>query len=253
MDPILAAQALRLIAQNIDLEQSPSLSEISSDLEQILGHVEAGNAGDARVASHDRVAGPIDFVKGLKRKVFDTKGVKKILDRIDRLNDLMKWCGPVLKKVRKGNDLADIASDEDFLQVFEGAAEFMTGGSDVLNSISEEGTDVGSALMELDEHWIENDEDEESDREIIENAISEFHSKCEEKVSVNEKKLKKQRVRQKGGKKLPTPKSKRKKPKAPPEAESDESDESDETPAKTPAKNPDKAKKRIPKPVKSED
>jgi hypothetical protein len=250
MDPIMASQALRLVAQNIDFSQSPSISDIASDLEQILQYVETG---EARTASYDRVAGPIDWMKGLKRKVLNTKGEKKILDRIDHLKKLMKWCGSVVKKVRKGNDLADIASDEDFLQVFEGAAEFFTGGSEALNAVADSENDVGSALADLDEHWLENDDDEESDREIIENAISEFHSQCEEQISKNEKKLQKQKIRQKGGKKLPIPKSKQKPKRKPEPPQEEEEAPSEEAPEETDYEAPEEApepKKPAPEPKK---
>lgn len=220
MDPLSVAAALRLIAEDVELSRAPSISAVASDLESLLALVEGGDV---------RTAGPVDFLKGVKRKVLNTKGEKKILDKIDRLKDLQKWCGSAAKKVRKGDDLADIASDEDFLAVFEGAAEFMTEGSEALTALSAEDADVSSGLQELDEFWAgpdSEDDDEENDRDHIVNALSEFHDKCVEQVGKEKKRLDRQKTKQKGGKKLPVPRSKqKKKPEAPPREEKEEKKE----------------------------
>lgn len=222
MDPITASQALRIIAQQIDLSPNPSISEITSELEQVLRYVESSDV---------RTAGPIDWMKGLKRKVLDTKGTKKILDKIDNLTSLMKWSEKAAKKIRNGEDIADIASDDDYRQVLEGASKYMSGGSDALELLWVDSDSFN--FGDLDEHWLDNEDDEGSDRDIIVDAISEFHDKCKSRIQKNKKLLQSQKSRQKE-KGLPAPKSKRRKPE-PDEEESETPEPAKPEPAK-PAK-----------------
>lgn len=260
MDPIIASQALRLIASNIEASDSPSISDVISDLNTILGHVES----DGSRTAGEHIAGPSDwldsmskkmdsvpkFMKGLKRKLVNTKGAKKILDRMDRRANLIKWIKVVTKKVRNGEDLYDIVSDDDYLKVFEEAAKFMTGGSELLNMLSEDDADVGSIITELDEWWVDNDDEdeEESDRDIILNALSELSSESEEKILNDRKRLLRQNSRQEDGKKIKVPDSKRKAPKKKPRDEEEPEEEpEEEEPAKKPAKKkPIEKKKKKP-------
>jgi len=212
MDPITASQALHIIAQKIDLSSSPSISEVTSELEQVLRYIESDDV---------RTAGPIDWMKKMKRKVLDKKGAKKIVEKLDKLKSLMKWSVKVGKKVRNGDDMTDIVSDDDFKKVLIGAAEYMKGGSDSLELLW---TDADSFdFKELDEYWSDNEDDEESDREIIVNAIFEFHEACKSRIKKNEKMLDRQREREKE-KGLSSPKSKRRKP----EEDEPEEDEPEE-------------------------
>lgn len=253
MDPIIASQALRLIASNIEASDSPSISDVISDLNTILSHVEP----DGFRTAGEHIAGPSDwldsmskkmdsipkFMKGLKRKLVNTKGAKKILDRMDRRASLIKWVKVVTKKVRNGEDLYDIISDDDYLKVFEEAAKFITGGSDLLNELSEDDADIGSILTELDEYWVDNDDEdeEESDRDIIINALSELSSESEEKILKDKKRLLRQNSRQEDGKKIKVPDSKRKAPK---KKEKEPEEEPEEEPEAKPAKKPIEKKKK---------
>ena len=245
MDPITASQALHIIAQKIDLSSSPSISEVTSELEQVLRYIESDDV---------RTAGPIDWMKKMKRKVLDKKGAKKIVEKLDKLKSLMKWSVKVGKKVRNGDDMTDIVSDDDFKKVLIGAAEYMKGGSDSLELLW---TDADSFdFKELDEYWSDNEDDEESDREIIVNAIFEFHEACKSRIKKNEKMLDRQREREKE-KGLSSPKSKRRKPEED-EPEEDEPEEEPKPKAKSKAKpkakskdkadNYDKAKPKAKKP-----
>lgn len=202
MDPITAAAALRLIAQNIDLSPAPSLSDVTGELEQALRYIESGDI---------RTAGPIDWLKGLKKKVFKGKGEKKTLEKLERLENLIENCESVADGIRSGEDLAELASNEDFLQVFEGSVEFIKSGSEKLAELASDTAAIEYDLAELDEYWIDDGEDdEESDREIIVEAISEFSSKCEERLKKLKKKLQKQESeRKKSKKKKPVGKKKK--------------------------------------------
>lgn len=179
MDPITASKALRLIARKIDISHNPSISDITSELENVLQYI----------SGETQTAGPTEWVKDLKRKVLNTKDEKKILDRIDYLNFLMKLCEPISRMIRSGEDMVDIISDEDYLEVLEKAAKFIVGGSEMLNSVNSRNVNVKSALTNLDKYWFENENEEEKDREAIVNSLSELHSKCEDRIQKNQKRL----------------------------------------------------------------
>ena len=203
MDSRTTIAALRIIAETIDTDESPSISSIRADLEYIVGALEGENGL--------RTAGVGDFLKKMKGKLFKSKGEKKINEKIKRLETLKKLCSVIAKRVRKGEDLVDIASEGENLSVFDGASKWMDGGSEVLNKMSDEDADIYAGLEELDKHWLEDEEDdEEEDREVIVNALSEFHDKCEDAIEANQKKLERQKSKQ-GEEKLPMSKSKKQK------------------------------------------
>jgi len=179
MDPVMASQVLRIIAQKIDLSRSNSISEVTSELKYVL----------QCVSSETQTSASDGWIKGLKRKILNTKEEKKILDRIDYLNSLMSLCDPVSKKIRNHESMVDIFSDDDCLRVLESSAKFIVNGSSILNMIKIRNIDIISALADLDDHWAENEGDEEEDRDVIVDSISELYSKCETRIQNNERRL----------------------------------------------------------------
>lgn len=197
MGPRFASEALRLIAENIDLEDEPSVSAVASDLREVLQIVEGPDGFGARVAI-------LDTLKGLKRKIFNTKGERKILEKIDKLKSLQGECARFVKEIRRGLDFSDMAENEKRVAILLYSAEFMHGGSGMLEELAKakKPHDVVAALGEMDEYYDEEEDDEESDRKILADAVSDFYDKSEERIDELEKRVDRQRKEQKKGGRL---------------------------------------------------
>ncbi len=197
MGPRFASEALRLIAENIDLEDEPSVSAVASDLREVLQIVEGPDGFGARVAI-------LDTLKGLKRKIFNTKGERKILEKIDKLKSLQGECARFVKEIRRGLDFSDMAENEKRVAILLYSAEFMQGGSAALEELSkaQKPHDVIAALGGMDEYYDEEEDDEESDRKILADAVSDFYDKSEGRIDELEKRVDRQRKEQKKGGRL---------------------------------------------------
>jgi len=184
MGPRSVSEALSLIADVIELDDHPSRSVVASDLRDVLQLVESPDTFGNRVAI-------FDTLKKLKRKVFDSKGVRKLLEKIDRIKTLQKACRPLVKAIRSGEDMADIAAEEEWVAILYHATDHMGGGSGKLEELSkaEKSYEVTAVLGEMDEYYEDEEDDEEKDRKILADAVSDFYDESEKRIKELEKKI----------------------------------------------------------------
>jgi hypothetical protein len=207
MGPRFASEALRLIADSIDAQDSPSISAVAGDLREVVHLVESPNSFGSRVAI-------LDTLKGLKRKLFNTKGERKILDKIDRLKELQKECARFVKQIRRGLDFDEMSADDKKVAILLHSVEFMTGGSRMLDQLaqSKKPHDVVATLGEMDEYYDDEEDDEEKDRKVLADAVSDFYDKSEKRIEELEQRVSRQKTEQKKGGRLKRDEGKGQKP-----------------------------------------
>lgn len=189
MTPDELAESLKMLASYIEAEPNPSVSFVSSSLRHTIAAVETE---DPMVK--------IAIFKNLWRKVVNTKGERKVLDKIDKLEKLKKVIPKLSKLVSKGEDLADLTRDEIMAGALFMALERISGGSKELNSsIPDDADGIVGFADHMDEWWLEDgDDDEEGDRDAIESALKSLESESNERISDFKKRL--DRLKNKGKK-----------------------------------------------------
>ncbi len=174
--------ALRLLADRIESERAPSRAAVASDLRDLVRVVGGPDTLGARVAL-------FDTIKKLKRKVFNTRGEAKDLEKVDRLKRLQRRAKPLIKAVREGEDFANVVAEADWVSILLHSAEFMSDGSEVLRDLADakKSYEVVAALGEMDELYRDNDGLESSDRKVVVDAIERFMGKSEKRIEELEK------------------------------------------------------------------
>ena len=177
MGPQSVSLALRLIAEAVDDDEAPSRSAVASEIRDVLSVIEAGDSFESRVAL-------FDTLKKLKRRVFKTKGQKKIQKKIERIKELQKQAKPLFREIKDGINFADVAGEEDWVAILQNATKFMGGGSAGLKDLYEarKGYEVTAALGEMDEFYEDHDDEDAADRKIILKAISKAIDESKDRI-----------------------------------------------------------------------
>jgi hypothetical protein len=98
----------------------------------------------------------------------------------------------------------NIANNEDWIEILFNASEFMRGGSKMLRELenSKKAYEVHAALGIMDEYYDEEIDDEEKDRKIIADAISDYYESTEKQIQDLKEKAKRYREEYKKGRSL---------------------------------------------------